>query len=140
MALSFVGLLLVQLTTGFKLSKAYLQLLKILYIAQEGFYQFEEVDPESQKSLDKKIEQVSFDKEALGNTSALIARNIPPYNSSASTPVEACPLNKIILKGDWEFLGDIYKILQVGAEVASNVYPHFVCNRIHKLDAIQVRV
>ncbi|XWS49257.1 hypothetical protein CRYUN_Cryun13aG0148400 [Craigia yunnanensis] len=82
-----------------------------------------EVDPESQKALDKKIEQVTFDKEALGNTSALIA--------------QAYPLDNIILKGDWEFLGDIYELLQVGAEVASVAYPGFVCNRIHKLDAIQ---
>ncbi|XWS62153.1 hypothetical protein CRYUN_Cryun07bG0186500 [Craigia yunnanensis] len=99
-----------------------------------------EVDPESQKALDKKIEQITFDKEALGNTSALIARNIPPHDSSATTSPEAYPLDKIILKGDWEFLGDIYNLLQVGAEVASNAYPRFVCNRIRKLDAIQVRV
>ncbi|XP_021276282.1 uncharacterized protein LOC110410735 isoform X2 [Herrania umbratica] len=97
-----------------------------------------EVDPESQKSLDKKIEQVAFNKEALGNTSALIARNIPPHDSSATTPIEAYPLDKIILKGDWEFLGDIYGLLEVGAEVASNAYPTFVCNRINKLEGIQV--
>ncbi|XVF13627.1 hypothetical protein REPUB_Repub08aG0223900 [Reevesia pubescens] len=96
-----------------------------------------EVDPESQKSLDKKIGQVAFDKEALGNTSALITRNIPPYDSSATTPLEAYPLDKIILKGDWDYLGDIYNILQAGAEITSNDYLHFVCNRIRKLDAIQ---
>ncbi|XP_022736064.1 DNA-directed RNA polymerase I subunit RPA49 [Durio zibethinus] len=96
-----------------------------------------EADPELQKSLDKKIEQVAFDKEALENTSALITHNIPPYDSSATTPLEAYPLDKIIFKGEWDFLGDIYKLLQVGAEVASNAYPHFVCNRIHKLDAIR---
>ncbi|XP_007039490.2 PREDICTED: DNA-directed RNA polymerase I subunit rpa49 [Theobroma cacao] len=96
-----------------------------------------EVDPESQKSLDEKIEQVAFNKEALGNTSALVARNIPPHDCSATTPVEAYPLDKIILKGDWEFLGDIYGLLEVGAEVASNAYPTFVCNRINKLEGIQ---
>ncbi|XVE55476.1 hypothetical protein DITRI_Ditri03aG0161800 [Diplodiscus trichospermus] len=96
-----------------------------------------EVDPESQKSLDKKIEQVTFDKEALANTTALITRNIPPHDLSATTPPEAYPLDKIILKGDWDFLGDIYDLLQAGAEVESNDYLRFVCNRIHKLDAIE---
>nr|KJB21085.1 hypothetical protein B456_003G182300 [Gossypium raimondii] len=96
-----------------------------------------EVDSESQKSLDKKIEEVAFDKEALANTSSLIARNIPPHNVSATTPLEAYPLDKIILKGDWDFLGDIYKLWQGGEKVATNAYPHFVCNRIRKLDAIK---
>ncbi|KHG20725.1 DNA-directed RNA polymerase I subunit rpa49 [Gossypium arboreum] len=96
-----------------------------------------EVDSESQKSLDKKIEEVAFDKEALANTSSLIARNIPPHDVSATTPLEAYPLDKIILKGDWDFLGDIYKLWQGGEKVETNAYPHFVCNRIRKLDAIE---
>lgn len=96
-----------------------------------------EVDSESQKSLDKKIEEVAFDKEALANTSSLIARNIPPHDVSATTPLEAYPLDKIILKGDWDFLGDIYKLWQGGEKVETNAYPHFVCNRIRKLDAIK---
>lgn len=97
-----------------------------------------EVDPESQKSLDKKIEEVAFDKEALASTSSLIARNIPPHDVSATTPLEAYPLDKIILKGDWDFLGDIYELWQGGKKVATNAYPHFVCNRIRKLNAIEV--
>ncbi|KAK8578852.1 hypothetical protein V6N13_142129 [Hibiscus sabdariffa] len=96
-----------------------------------------EADPESQKALEKKIGEVAFDKEALANTSAVIARNIPPHDVSATTPPEAYPLDKIILKGDWDFLGDIHNLLQVGEEVSSNAYPHFVCNRIRKLDATQ---
>ncbi|GMJ16067.1 hypothetical protein like AT3G13940 [Hibiscus trionum] len=96
-----------------------------------------EADAESQKALEKKIGEVAFDKEALANTSAVVARNIPPHDVSATTPLEAYPLDKIILKGDWDFLGDIHKLLQVGEEVASSAYPHFVCNRIRKLDATQ---
>ncbi|OMO66591.1 RNA polymerase I associated factor, A49-like protein [Corchorus olitorius] len=97
-----------------------------------------EVDPESQKSLDKKIEQVAFNKEALGDTIALIARNIPPHDSSATSPQDAYPLDQIILKGDWEFLEeDIYRLWQEGGEVSSNAYPTFVCNRIKKLEAIE---
>ncbi|XP_039014989.1 DNA-directed RNA polymerase I subunit RPA49-like [Hibiscus syriacus] len=96
-----------------------------------------EADPASQKELEKKIGEVAFDKEALANTTAIIARNIPPHDVSAITPPEAYPLDKIILKGDWDFLGDIHNLLQVGEEVASNAYPHFVCNRIRKLEATQ---
>ncbi|GMI63904.1 hypothetical protein like AT3G13940 [Hibiscus trionum] len=94
-----------------------------------------EADPESQKELEKKIGQVAFDKEALADTSAIITRNIPPHDVSATTPLEAYPLDKIILKGDWDFLGDIYKLLEAGEKVSSNAYPHFVCNRIRKLNA-----
>ncbi|XVF51984.1 hypothetical protein PTKIN_Ptkin04bG0228500 [Pterospermum kingtungense] len=96
-----------------------------------------EVNSESQKELDKKIEHINFDKEALGNTSALIARNIPPHDSTATTPVEAYPLDRIIFKGDWDYLGDVYNILQAGGEVPSNSYPQFVRNRIDKLYAIR---
>ncbi|OMO93251.1 RNA polymerase I associated factor, A49-like protein [Corchorus olitorius] len=97
-----------------------------------------EADPESQKSLDKKIEQIAFNKEALGDTTALVARNIPPHDSSATSPQDAYPLDQIILKGDWEFLEeDIYRLWQEGGEVSSNAYPTFVCNRIKKLEDIE---
>ncbi|KAE8724160.1 ADP-ribosylation factor GTPase-activating protein AGD8 [Hibiscus syriacus] len=96
-----------------------------------------EADPESQKALEKKIGEVAFDKDALANTSAVIARNIPPHDVSATTPPKAYPLDKIILKGDWDFLGDIYKLVEAGEKVANTAYPHFVCNRIRKLDATQ---
>jgi DNA-directed RNA polymerase I subunit RPA49 len=96
-------------------------------------------DPLSQKDLGRKIENAPINKDALESTSGHSARNIPPYNSSAITPQEAYPLDGIILTGEWDFLEDIYKILQVGGEVASNAYPTFVCNRIQKLREIQVK-
>lgn len=97
-------------------------------------------DPLSQKDLGRKIENAPINKDALESTSGHSARNIPPYNSSAITPQEAYPLDGIILTGEWDFLEDIYKILQVGGEVASNAYPTFVCNRIQKLREIQDEV
>nr|TKS16379.1 hypothetical protein D5086_0000024270 [Populus alba] len=94
-------------------------------------------DPLSQKDLGRKIENAPVNKEALEGTSGHDARNIPPYDSFANTPQEAYPLDRIILSGEWDFLEDIYRSLQAG-EVASNAYPTFVCNRIHKLLEIQV--
>ena len=96
-------------------------------------------DPLSQKDLGRKIENAPINKDALESISGHGARNIPPYNSSAITPQEAYPLDGIILTGEWDFLEDIYKILQVGGEVSSNAYPTFVCNRIQKLRGIQVK-
>jgi DNA-directed RNA polymerase I subunit RPA49 len=65
------------------------------------------------------------------------ARNIAPNDASACSPQDAYPLDKIILKGEWGFLEDIFELLQVGAEVLPNTYPTFVCNRIHKLQEIK---
>ncbi|KAF2323595.1 hypothetical protein GH714_036262 [Hevea brasiliensis] len=97
-------------------------------------------DPESQRDLGKKIDNVVVNKEALESASAHVARNIPPHNTSATTPKEAYPLNRIILTGEWDFLEDIYEILQGGAGAMSNAYPSFVRNRIHKLQEIQDEV
>ncbi|KAI9161308.1 hypothetical protein LWI28_016217 [Acer negundo] len=92
-----------------------------------------ENDPESQKDLEEKIQSVKINKEALESTSAEAILNVPPYDSSATTPELAYPLDKIVLKGEWDFLQDIYQQLDAGAELAPNAYPSFVCNRIHKV-------
>lgn len=98
----------------------------------------QEDNPKSQEELDGKIKEVKINKEALESTDSHIARNVPPYNASATSPQEAYPLDKIILKGEWDFLEDIFQLVQVGTEVASNTYPTFVCNRIRKLQEFQV--
>ncbi|GLT60803.1 hypothetical protein SLA2020_335520 [Shorea laevis] len=97
----------------------------------------QEDNPKSQEELGGRIKEVKIKKEALESTSANIARNVPPYDASATSPQEAYPLDKIILQGEWGFLEDIFERLQVGAEVPTNTYPTFVCNRIHKLQEIQ---
>lgn len=98
-----------------------------------------ENDLESQKDLEKKIKSVKINKGALESATVDTILNIPPYDSSATIPELAYPLDKIILKGEWDFLQDIYELLQVRNEVKSSFYPSFVCNRIQKLQGIKVR-
>lgn len=107
-----------------------LQALKLHALKQED-------DPDTKKDLDVRMKNVVVNKEALEGTHAEIARNIPMYNASATTPEEAYPLDKIILKGEWSFLEDLYFRLQETAEISAN-YPSFVRNRIYKLQDIQV--
>jgi DNA-directed RNA polymerase I subunit RPA49 len=98
----------------------------------------QEDNPKSQEVLGERIKEVKIKKEALESTGANITRNVPPYDASATTPQEAYPLDKIILTGEWGFLEDIFELLEAGANVPPNTYPTFVCNRIHKLQEIQV--
>ncbi|KAL5755647.1 hypothetical protein ACOSP7_020049 [Xanthoceras sorbifolium] len=99
-----------------------------------------EHDPESQKDLEEKIQSVKINTEALETTTSDAVLNVPPYDSSAVTPQLAYPLDKIILKGEWDFLQDVYQHLEMGTEVATNAYPSFVCNRIQKLRDIEDEV
>ncbi|KAL5755644.1 hypothetical protein ACOSQ2_020390 [Xanthoceras sorbifolium] len=96
-----------------------------------------ERDPESQKDLE---ESVNINTEALETTTSDAVLNVPTYDSSAVTPQLAYPLDKIILKGEWDFLQDIYQHLEMGTEVTTNAYPSFVCNRIQKLRDIEDEV
>ncbi|PQP97341.1 DNA-directed RNA polymerase I subunit rpa49 [Prunus yedoensis var. nudiflora] len=98
----------------------------------------QEDGPESQKDLDAKIKLIVPNKEALESTESQISRHIPPFNESATTPQEAYPLDKIILTGEWDLLGDISEHFQGGAEVSWDAFPRFVCHRIHKLQDIEV--
>ncbi|CAN1131914.1 hypothetical protein LINPERHAP2_LOCUS6682 [Linum perenne] len=84
---------------------------------------------------------IPVNKEAVVSTAIDVARNIPPYNASATIPKEAYPLDKIVewefLKDiEWKFLKDIEWFLQSG-EVINSTYPVFVRNRIHKLKGVQ---
>ncbi|KAK4267522.1 hypothetical protein QN277_024291 [Acacia crassicarpa] len=102
---------------------------KIQALRQEG-------DPESQKELDLKLKNVLVNKQALESTEAHISRNIPPHDVSATTPEKAYPLEKIIPNVEWDYLQDIYNLLQQdGADF--NGYPTFICNRIERLEKIK---
>ncbi|KAK1362779.1 DNA-directed RNA polymerase I subunit rpa49 [Heracleum sosnowskyi] len=92
-------------------------------------------DPRSEQDLEKSLEDVKVNTEALdaGRTNA---RNIPFHDMSASAPEKAYPLEKIIEKGEWDYLSDLFNITQ-GAEVTPDSYPIFVCNRVHKLKDIK---
>ncbi|ESW10773.1 hypothetical protein PHAVU_009G236700 [Phaseolus vulgaris] len=93
-------------------------------------------NPDSQRNLDVKMRNVSVNKSALESTESHVSRNVPPYDTSATTPQEAYVLDKIILKGEWDYLEDIYCILhQEEADFSS--YPTFVRNRIQRLRKIK---
>ncbi|XP_059640688.1 uncharacterized protein LOC132282888 [Cornus florida] len=85
---------------------------------------------------ESKLEEIKPSKEAFDSADAYNARNIPPHDISATTPETAYPLDKIIFKGEWDYLLDILK----GSDIRADVYPSFVCNRIHRLDNIEDEV
>ncbi|XP_022964095.1 DNA-directed RNA polymerase I subunit rpa49-like [Cucurbita moschata] len=118
-----------ELSNLYGTKKSIKQAKKLLSLKQED-------DPETKKDLDGKMKNVVVNKEALESSNAQISRNIPTYNASATTPQEAYPLDKIILKGEWGFLEDLYFLLQAESEISAN-YPSFVRNRIYKLQDIQ---
>lgn len=97
-------------------------------------------DPRSQNDLDRKLKEVVINKEALESTFSHSSRNIPPHDDTATTPQEAYPLDKIIFKGEWDYLLDIIELLEAGSLVASSSYSSFVCNRIDKLKELEVRI
>ncbi|KAL7180422.1 hypothetical protein ACSBR1_043592 [Camellia fascicularis] len=101
---------------------------------------YRKANPENQEELDRKIEGIKINKEALESVGSHNARNIPPHDISATTPQMAYPVDMIIFAGEWDYLGDILELLHVGAEVAPNVYPSFVYNRLHKLEHIKDEV
>nr|AFK41205.1 unknown [Lotus japonicus] len=94
-------------------------------------------DPESQKNLGEKVKDVAVNKEALESTEVHVSRNLPPYDASATTPQEAYILDKIIPKKEWEYLEDIYDMLQLGEEADFSAYPTFISNRIARLKGIK---
>ncbi|GAA0142255.1 DNA-directed RNA polymerase [Lithospermum erythrorhizon] len=95
-------------------------------------------DAETRQDLDKKIEGINLPAEADEvAASSINERNLPPYDLEASDPSRAYPLEKIISKGEWRYLLDVFHVSQVGGEVTPEVYPSFVCNRVHKLESIK---
>ncbi|VFR00163.1 unnamed protein product [Cuscuta campestris] len=64
-------------------------------------------------------------------------RNIPPYDLAAATPETAYPLHKIILKGEWDYLTDIFDLSEAGERISPEAFPSFVCNRMHTLADIK---
>ncbi|KAL3511651.1 hypothetical protein ACH5RR_024368 [Cinchona calisaya] len=98
-------------------------------------------DPKTQQDLDQKSEGIKINKEALKvDETTINARNIPPHDLAATTPETAYPLHRIIFKGEWDYLLDILELSEAGAEVTSDVYPTFVCNRAYKLDNFEGEV
>lgn len=96
-----------------------------------------EHNPEVERDLDETIKQIVVKKEDI-ESSQVSSRNTPPYNDAATNPQEAYPLDRIIFEGEWDFLEDIYYLLQEDAEEKWDAYPTFISNRIHRLRKIKV--
>ncbi|XP_071717046.1 DNA-directed RNA polymerase I subunit rpa49 [Rutidosis leptorrhynchoides] len=96
-------------------------------------------DPEAQEDLNNKMVDAKVNTTALETSVATTssARNIPPHDISATSPEQAYPLEKIILKGEWRYLYDISELLQQGRNITPESYPLFVCNRTHKLEEVK---
>ncbi|KAK6153576.1 hypothetical protein DH2020_013215 [Rehmannia glutinosa] len=95
-------------------------------------------DPGMQGDMDEKLKGIKINTEALeAIASSANARNIPPYDLEATAADKAYPLDKIILKGEWDYLLDIFELAEAGSEVNPDVYPSFVCNRVHKFGTIK---
>lgn len=90
------------------------------------------------EEVDQIIEEEKMDNAALASSSSDTTRDVPPHNLSATTPEEAYLLDKIILKGEWDYVNDVLELLQAGQELKPDIYPSFVRNRFHKLELSQV--
>lgn len=91
-------------------------------------------DPGALENMEHKLKGIKVNKEALeAIASTTNARNIPSYNLEADAAEMAYPLDRIILKGEWDYLQDIFELVEGESELAPDLYPSFVCNRVHKL-------
>ncbi|XP_076925417.1 uncharacterized protein LOC143588239 [Bidens hawaiensis] len=95
--------------------------------------------PEGEEDLNGKMADAIVNMKAVEvcAEASSIGRNVPPYDLSATRPQQAYPLEKIILKGEWQYLTDIDELLQQGKNLKTEGYPLFVCNRIHKIEEVK---
>jgi DNA-directed RNA polymerase I subunit RPA49 len=98
----------------------------------------QEQDAKSQAMLEEQLRNEEINEKAFetaGNEGE--GRNIPPYDLSATSPEKAYSLDKIILKGEWDYLVDILHLSQEGDQLNPELYPSFVIRRVYKLDQIK---
>ncbi|KAL2243214.1 uncharacterized protein LOC105157780 [Sesamum indicum] len=94
--------------------------------------------PGTQEDVDQKLKGIEINTEALeAIASTTNSRNVPPYDLDATSPDKAYPLDKIILKGEWDYLLDVFELAEAGSVVSPDVYPSFVCNRVDKLEDVK---
>ncbi|KAL1533414.1 DNA-directed RNA polymerase I subunit RPA49-like [Salvia divinorum] len=66
-------------------------------------------DVGAQEGMEQKLEGIKVNMEALEAVSSTAnARNIPPHDLEANEVEMAYPLDRIILKGEWDYLQDIF--------------------------------
>ncbi|KAL0289187.1 UNVERIFIED_CONTAM: hypothetical protein Scaly_2708900 [Sesamum calycinum] len=86
----------------------------------------------------QELKGIEINTEALeAITSTTNSRNVPPYDLDATSPDKAYPLDKIILKGEWDYLLDVFELAEAGLVASPDVYPSFVCNRVDKLEDVK---
>ncbi|KNA24668.1 hypothetical protein SOVF_013550 [Spinacia oleracea] len=91
-------------------------------------------DPDVMPEINDILEETPIDATALKSSSSDTPHSVPPHDLSATTPEKAYLLEKIILKGEWEYVKDVMELLQSGQEVKPDVYPSYVCNRCYKVE------
>ncbi|KAL0341864.1 UNVERIFIED_CONTAM: hypothetical protein Scaly_1849000 [Sesamum calycinum] len=73
--------------------------------------------PGAQEDVDQKLKGIEINTEALeAITSTTNSRNVPPYDLDATSPDKAYPLDKIILKGEWDYLLDVFELAEAGLD------------------------
>ncbi|XP_020548810.1 uncharacterized protein LOC105167034 [Sesamum indicum] len=91
-----------------------------------------------QQNMEQKLKEIKINTQALeAIASTSNARNTPPYDLEATAAHKAYPLDKIILKGEWDYLVDILELAHAGSQFTPDLYPTFVCNRVHQLETIK---
>ncbi|KAL3618217.1 hypothetical protein CASFOL_038538 [Castilleja foliolosa] len=105
-------------------------------VTRENVRQTEE--PGMEGNMEQKLKGIEINTEAIEAIAYTANQhNIPPYDVEATSPEMAYPLDKIILKGDWNYLVDIFELVEAGSDLSSDVYPSFVCNRARKIGNIE---
>ncbi|KAL0441379.1 UNVERIFIED_CONTAM: hypothetical protein Sradi_0076800 [Sesamum radiatum] len=73
--------------------------------------------PGPQEDVDQELKGIEINTEALeAITSTTNSRNVPPYDLDATSPDKAYPLDKIILKGEWDYLLDVFELAEAGLD------------------------
>ncbi|KAK1280505.1 hypothetical protein QJS04_geneDACA019871 [Acorus gramineus] len=98
---------------------------------------------ENDEGTQEMIENESKDM-VIGALEDAPVRNIPPHDVTAVVPEKAYLLDQIILRGEWDHLGDILEHMMSDSNLAlkkrfleDNCYPRFVHNRVHKVLEVQ---
>ncbi|KAK4410804.1 hypothetical protein Sango_0153400 [Sesamum angolense] len=95
-------------------------------------------DPEMQQNLEHKIKGIKINTQALeAIASTSNARNTPPYDLEATAAHKAYPLDKIILKGNGITFLIFLSLQMLDHNFTPDLYPTFVCNRVHQLETIK---
>ncbi|KAL4179717.1 hypothetical protein AMTRI_Chr13g88690 [Amborella trichopoda] len=109
-----------------------------------------EEDLGTQEGLEAYVSEVGKSTSVMTKTEALyqatkqVVRNIPPYDTEATTPDKAYLLDKIISPNEWAELSDVMELVEVGScgasalkfKMQNDYYPCFVRNRVGNIKKV----